>query len=133
MEIVLVQTGARAGIYRVAEGTTLTDFLALAGTAPPRSDTVVEPTRETTQTTTVRVLRSDGTTRQTIYEATPDQLLREPGRHPDLATGDLVEIVTEVDSRQIPDRFTLLDGLDIAARVASFASLVILLVRSGSN
>lgn len=132
VEVVLVQTGSRAGIYRVAEGTTLTDFLALAGVAPPRSSVVRDGDRETIQTTTVRVLRDTGGTRTVIYEADPDRFLREPAQHPELLDGDVVQTEVDIQYRELPDRFTLAEGLDIAARVASFASLVILLVRSSN-
>ena len=133
VQVVLVQTGARAGVYRVAEGTTLTDFLALAGVAPPQSTVDRTPTQVVTQTTTIRVLRGQGGSRQVIYEADPDRFLREPGAHPLLQTGDVVQVEIDTQTQLVPKRFTLIDGLDVAARIASFASLVILLSRSASN
>ena len=132
IQVLLTQTGQRAGIYLVAEETTLTDFVALAGISPPQSTVVREPTRVSTQTTTIRVFRENGGTRTAIYEADPDQFIREPGRHPVLETGDIVQIEVVSDSRVVPKRFTLLDGLDIAARIASFASLILLVTRSGN-
>ena len=123
IEVVMVRLGG-AGLYRIAEGTTLTEFLALSGgTAPP-----AENTRQVVRTSTIRVLRTTGPARQTIYEATPEQLLREPGQHPALQDGDLIEVVSSVE--EVPERFTFLDALDVATRVASVASLVILLVRA---
>ncbi len=132
IQILLTQSGTRAGVYLVAEGTTLSDFVALAGISPTPSVTIREPSRVTTQTTAIRVLRDAGGVRAAIYEADPDQFLREPGRHPVLQTGDVVQIDVTTSSTPIPDRFTFLEGLDIAARVASFASLIFLIARSGS-
>lgn len=122
IEVLLVTDGGRAGIFRLAEETTLTEFIALAGSAGPPS----EETRQVIRTTTIRVLRLEGGLRRPVYEATPQQLIREPGQHPTLQDGDIVEIDTEVEEVDPP--FTFLQGLDVAARVASLASLVILLI-----
>lgn len=123
VEVLLIRAAGSSGLYRVAEETTLTEFLALSGgTAPPD-----EETERVIRTSSIRLLRPDGSGgMQVVYEAAPSQLLREPGRHPALLSGDIVEIVTETTEK--PDRFTFLDALDVAARVAGAASFVILLI-----
>lgn len=122
IEVVMVRLGS-GGLYRIAEGTTLTELLALSGgTAPPSQET-----QQIIRTSAIRVLRTTGSTRQTIYEATPEQLIREPGQHPLLADGDLVEVVSTVEER--PNRFTFRDGLEVATRIASVVSLILLLSR----
>lgn len=122
IEVIVVRLGG-AGLYRVAETTTLTELLALSGgTAPPPTSN-----DEIIQTSAIRVLRTAGPTRQTIYEATPEQLLREPGQHPALIDGDVVEVVTNVE--RVPDRVTFNDVLDVTTRVASVVSLVLLIIQ----
>lgn len=122
VEVLLIRSPGGSGLYRVAEETTLTEFLALSGgTALPR-----EETDRVIRTSTIRLLRPDGSgSMRVAYEAAPEQLLREPGRHPALLTGDIVEIVTETTEK--PDRVTFLEGLDIAARVAGVVSLIVIL------
>lgn len=122
IEVLLVQPGGRAGIFRVSEETTLTEFISLAGSTGPAN----LETRERIQTTTIRVLRLEGAVRQPVYEATLERLVREPGQHPNLQDGDVVEVETTVEEVDPP--FTFTDALDVSARVASVVSLVILLI-----
>ncbi len=60
-----------------------------------------------------------------VYEATAEALLREPAAHPDLRTGDVVEV--DVEYEEVGEPFTWRDGIEIASRVASLVSVVILL------
>lgn len=123
MEIVLVRLGS-GGLYRLAVGTTLTEFLALSGgTAPP-----TETTERTIRTSAVRVLRDAGGTRTVIYEASPEQVIREPGRHPVLADGDIVEVVSTVEER--PRRTTFSERLGVVTSITSVVSLIFLIVNS---
>ncbi len=124
IDVFVLQQAGRSGIFRVAEGTTLTELLVLTGGSNVRS----EVTRQFVQTAVVRVLRGDGGgARTAIYEASPEQMLREPGRHPRLQTGDVVE--TEVVVEEVRRPVTFIQVVDTAARVASLVTLVFLLSR----
>lgn len=121
VEVLVLGEGARNGIYRIQEGTTLTELLALGGSTPTSSETdrqIVEAV--------VRVLRASGDGRTTVYEATVEQALREPQRHPDLQDGDVVEY--DVTYEEVAEPFTFRDGLELAARVASISLLILRLV-----
>lgn len=124
-EVVVVGEGTRSGIYRLREGTTLTELLGLSGGTPTSSETE----REIVEAF-VRVLRSSGGEQRTvIYEATTEQAIREPQRHPVLQSGDVIE--TDVTYEVVDEPFTVLSALELAARIASLASVAILLfVRS---
>lgn len=124
MEILVVRTAGPGGIYRVTQGTSLTELLALSGgTAPPD-----EITERTIRQSVIRVLRPSGDARSVIYEASPEQLLREPGRHPGLANGDLVEVLTTIEER--PRRTTLAERLAVISSLTSFASFIAILVQT---
>ena len=121
-QIIVLGAGMRNGIYRFQEGTTFVQALALAG-GTAHSDS----TEQRIVTATVRLLRGQGAGSQVVYEATPEQLLRDRARLPSLQDGDIIE--TEVATEVIlpKDRFTFRDGLDIVARVASLVSVILLL------
>lgn len=120
IEIYVVGEGTRNGVYRLQEGITLTETLALAG-GTARSDS----TERAISTSTVRVLRLQGASRIPIYEALAEQLFREPELHPNLQTGDVIE--TQVTYEEVPEPFTFRDGLEIAGRIASLVSVFLLL------
>ena len=120
IEVVFLGEGTRSGIYRLQEGTSLIEAVALAG-GTARSDS----TARQIVTSRVRVLRSIGGTTQLIYQVTPERLPLERDRHPTLQTGDVIE--TQVEYREVPEPFTFRDGVEVAARVASLVSLVLLL------
>lgn len=121
IEVVFLGVGTRSGIYRIQEGTSLVDAIALAG-GTARSDS----TDRQIVTAQIRVLRDVGGTTQPIYQVTPERLPLERDRQPALQTGDVIE--TQVTYEVIEEPFTFRDGLEIAARVASLVSVVILLV-----
>lgn len=119
IEVLMAGEGARSGIYRIQEGTSLTELLVLSGGIPTSEETerqVVEAF--------VRVLRvTSGDGRTVVYEATTEQALREPQRHPDLQSGDLIEL--DVTYEELGEPFTLRDGIEIASRVASITLLIL--------
>lgn len=118
VEVIAVGEGGRSGIYRLQEGTTLTEFLALSGGGVSSSETdrqIVEAF--------VRVLRRQGGERAVIYEATVEQAIREPDLHPEFQDGDIVE--TDVTYETLAEPFTWRDGLEITSRVASLVLLVL--------
>ena len=122
VEVVFLGEGIRNGIFVFQEGTSLLRALALAG-GMARTDS----TDRAILSASIRVLRpGPGGEVQMLYEAPPERLVREPARHPELRTGDIIE--SEITFEAVPERFTFLDGLNVASRVASVVSLVLLLV-----
>lgn len=121
VDVFVVQQAGRTGIFRIAEGTTLTELLVLAGGPSGQS----AETSQFVRTAFVRVLRNDGSgLRNVIYEASPEEMLREPGRHPQIITGDLIE--TEVVVEEVR-RVTFLRVIETASRIGSFITLIIVL------
>ena len=120
IQVTVAGEGTRNGIYVVQDGTTLTELLALAGGTARSSETERQIVRAT-----VSVLRRQGGQRVPVYQADAERLLREPDAHPDLLTGDVIDVDVEVE--EVEEPFTFLDGLEIAARIASLASVAILL------
>lgn len=122
-EVVFLGAGTRNGIYRFQEGTTFVQALALAG-----GTATSDSTDARVVTSTVRLLRDSGDGSQVVYSGTPERLLRDRARLPALQDGDVIETeVTTVVTLPPKPKFTFLDGLDIVARVASVASIVLLL------
>ncbi len=120
VEVYVFGEGTRNGVYRLQRGITLTEALALAG-GTARSDS----TERQISTSSVRVLRMQGATRRPIYEAAVERMLLEPELHPDLQAGDIIE--TNVTFEDLGEPFTFRDGLELASRVASVVSVVLLL------
>jgi len=108
------------GVYVVNAGATLSEVLSLAG-GP--AQTVIGDRIE--RTVTVRVYHTDraGTTRTLAYEAPLEQMVREPGAHPALRTGDVVE----VETREIRRR-DYRDTLAIAGSLGTLAVVVLQIV-----
>lgn len=120
VDVRVVGEGVRNGIYRLQEGTTLTDLIALSG-GVPTSETDERQIVEAY----IRVLREQGGTRTVIYEALTEQALREPGAHPPFRDGDLVEL--DVTYEEVRQRTTLGDIIGTASRVASLLTAVLLI------
>ena len=78
------------------------------------------------RTATIRLYRTEGSTRRLIYEATPEELVRNPEQHPALQEGDVLE--TDVTLEEVKEPVTLQQGLQIASSVASFVSVVLLII-----
>ncbi|GAB5536494.1 MAG: hypothetical protein Rubg2KO_27430 [Rubricoccaceae bacterium] len=108
LDVIIVEFGGSAALYRVGENTTLSEIMVLAGQVSGRQET----DRIITEST-VTVLRGNGQGgREVIYAATPEVLFREPGRHPQLQMGDVIEINNTYERRN--PRITLREGLQIA-------------------
>lgn len=122
IEVVMLGSGTRSGIYRIQEGTTLIETLALAG-GTSRSDS----TAAGITTALVRVHREVGNSYDVIYEATSEEFVRNRANHPDLRSGDTIEAVVNFEPAEEPG-FTFEDGLNVASRVASLASLLYLIL-----
>ncbi|MEM1115080.1 MAG: hypothetical protein AAF845_00490 [Bacteroidota bacterium] len=120
VEITVVGEGVRSGIYRLQEGTTLTQLVALSGGVP----TSEEGERQIV-TSFIRVLREQGGVRNVIYEATTEQAIREPGSHPPFRDGDLVELDITYEEVRPPVRF--IDVVNTVSRVASIVSVALLI------
>ena len=113
--------GGRSSLFRVGEDVTLTQVLALSG--------AVEGTEESERfiiRSTINVLRDDGNGRRAvIYTAAPEDIFREPGQHPRLQSGDVIEIDNTYE--RIPQKLTFREGLQIGVSVLSLVSTIILL------
>ena len=108
LDVIIAEIGGAAALYRVGENTTLSEIMVLAGSVSGRQ----ESDRLITEST-VNVLRGNGQGgRDVIYSAAPEILFREPGRHPQLQTGDVIEINNTYERRN--PRITLREGLQIA-------------------
>ena len=105
----------RSGRYFIPPGTTLLDLISLSGgpLAEVENDAVI---RETT----VAVSRLTNGTRTVAYSAPADALAAGGADTLTLQAGDVVTITTKVT-----ERFTWLDGVAVAAAVASLALLVL--------
>ncbi|HLT47827.1 MAG TPA: hypothetical protein VK002_11410 [Rubricoccaceae bacterium] len=104
------------GLYEVGTGTDLGELLTLTGgpeAGPETEDRVV--------TTTVRVFRAQGDARVLAYEAVLDEVVREPGRYPDLRDNDIVEVETTVEE---VGGFSWRDALSVVTSVAAVALAV---------
>ena len=121
IDISVVNLGGTSALFRVGEEVTLTQVLALSGSVAG-----TEENERFIIRSTVNVLRGDGQGGRTvIYSAAPDQLFREPGNHPQLQTGDVVEIDNTYE--RLPERITFREGLQIASSILSLAGTIILL------
>ena len=121
INVLVIGEGTSDGVYRLAEGTTLTELIALGGGVPRSEETdrrIVE--------SRVRVLRLTDGVRVAIYDEIIETAIREPQVHPALVDGDVVEV--DVTLEVIPAPFTVLDGIEVASRVVSFATLILLIV-----
>ena len=121
IDVMLVNLGGSSALFRVGEETTLTQMLALSGgiAGTEENDRVI--IRQT-----VSVLRDDGNGgRSVVYSAEPEQLFREPGRHPQLRSGDVVEIDSTYET--VRERLTVREGIQIVASIASLVSTIILI------
>ena len=123
IEVLVLGEGTRNGVYRLQEGTSLVQAIALAG-GTARSDS----TERQIASATIRVVRESGGRAGVVYQVAPERLLLERDRHPALQTGDAIEIEVTYEAVEIEDPFTFRDGLEIAGRVASLLSVIILLV-----
>ena len=126
MEVTVVGDQVRSGIYRLQEGTTLTDLIALSGGVPTSQESERQIVRAI-----IRVLRQRGGERATIYEATTEQAIRQPGSHPSFTDGDLVEMDIEYEEVRPPLR--LIDIVSVASRVASLVTAAILIYTRVDN
>ncbi|WP_420457502.1 hypothetical protein [Rubrivirga sp.] len=120
IELVVLGDGIRNGIYRIQQGTSFIETLALMG-GTARSDS----TNRTIVTSTVRVLRDGGGGLRPIYESTTYDILADVRQHPTLMSGDVIE--SRIETEEIEEPFTFLDGLNVVSRVASVISAFILL------
>ena len=123
IEIFILGEGTRNGIYRLQQGTSLVEAVALAG-GTARSDS----TERQISSATIRLVRETDGQARVIYQVAPERLLLERDRHPALESGDAIETEVTYEAIEIDEPFTFRDGLEIAGRVASLLSVVILLV-----
>lgn len=126
IQVTVVGEGTRSGLYVVQTGTTLTELLALAGGTPRSSEDARQIIRST-----VSVLREEGGRRVPVYQADAEALVREPAAHPDLTSGDVIDV--DVEYEEVEQPFTFREGLEIASRIASLASLLLILFVRADN
>lgn len=120
VEVIVLGSGLRNGIYRLQRGVSFVQALALMG-GTARSDS----TDRIITTAEIRVLRDQGAGLQPVYVSRTDEFLSDVSRHPTFMTGDIIESV--IDSEVVKPPFKLLDALQVASRVASLVSAAILL------
>ncbi len=118
VELVVLGDGIRNGIYRIQQGTSLIETLALMG-GTARSDS----TDRAVVTATVRVLRDSGAGLRPVYESPTYDLLANVSQHPELVTGDVIE--SRVDTEELSEPFTFAEGLQIASRITSLLTFAI--------
>ena len=116
VQVMVVGAVGAPGIYVIGESTRLDELLALSrglGTGMTPANT--------TQKSTVQLYRRQGGERVLIYEASVEDMLREPDTYPELQDDDIFRVDTVV--RQ---RWTWREGLQV---VSSAASLIFVAVR----
>ena len=123
-QVYFLGAGVRNGVYKFQEGTSFLEALALAG-GTARSDSV--GLRVTTSV--VRLVRLVGGTPQTIYEAQPEDVVTDRPRLPALQDGDVIETEVTTEILEERKRVTFLDVLGVVSRLASVASVILLLTR----
>ena len=128
VEVIFLGAGLRNGIYKLQQGTTLVQAIALAG-GTPRSDS----TKTAVTTALVRVIRSVGGQPQIIYQVVPERLWMELDQQPAFQDGDVVEMEVETEFLEPDKPFTWRDGIEIVSRVASVVSVTLLLYSRLTN
>lgn len=116
IQLYVVGASGSTGIYVVGSETTLSEMMALIGSAPASVETEMLE-----RTARVRVLREQGDRRLAIYEATTEEALAEPGTHPPLMDRDMIAYDVELQQRT-----SFLQVVEVAAR---FATLTLLFLR----
>jgi hypothetical protein len=115
IEVDLLGTVRQTGRYFVVPTTTLLDLLALAG-GPSSAAETDQVVREVI----VGVSRVSGGTRSLVFEASFDAITAGESVPPPLQEDDIVTVTTTVSQR-----FDWLDGLSVAAGVASLTFLIL--------
>ena len=101
------------GVYVVSGDADLSEVLSLAG--GPLLGPIADRTR---RDVTIRVYNTRGGTRTLAYEAPLAQMVREPGAHPTLRTGDVIEVETrDTRLRDYRDTLAILGSLGTVAVV----------------
>lgn len=103
------------GVYVVSGDADLSEVLSLAG--GPLLPIIADRNE---RQVTVRVYNTQGTARTLAYEAPLEQMVREPGAHPALRTGDVIE----VETRDIRPR-DFRDVLPIIGTLGSLTAVVL--------
>ncbi|MGB3541482.1 hypothetical protein [Rubrivirga sp.] len=126
VEVLFLGEGIQNGIYRLQRGTSLVEAIALAG-GTPRSDS----TSTAILSASIRVLRDVSGSPSVIFETSPERLIANRDRHPSLEDGDVIETEVVFEAVEPEDEpFTFSDGVNVASRLASVVSVVLLLLRS---
>jgi hypothetical protein len=104
------------GVYVVSADADLSEVLSLAG--GPLLSAIPDRTQ---RDVTIRVYHTEGAARSLAYEAPLAQMVREPGAHPALRSGDVIEVETR-DTR-------LRDYRDTLAIVASIGTVAVVVLQ----
>lgn len=118
----IIVMGLGGGIYEVGESTRLDELLALIGGA--QGEEIGQQQSGLTRRTTVRLYRMTGGQRSLIYEAPIEEVLLDPGTHPELRDGDYLGI--EIVNRT---RLGWRDGLRLLTSVGTLILVVDRLAR----
>jgi hypothetical protein len=117
---ILVVAGTSSGIYDVGVSTSLEELLILSG-----GQLLAPESAHERRKVTVRLLREHGGDRTIVYESPLAEMLRGPGRYPELHDGDLLQI--EASSRQ---RIGWRERIQIVASIGTLALVVERVARS---
>lgn len=105
----------QTGRYFVAPGTSLLDLITLAGGPVLQAES-----NQTIRTVTVEVSRATSGARSVVFKSELDALTSGEAMPPPLLAGDVATVRVNVE-----ERFTWLDGLTVAASVASLALIIL--------
>ena len=118
VQVIVLGSISRPGMYEVGISVDLGQLLALSG-GPPLDRT--SGVRSTHNETTLRLFRETTGRRDIVYEAPLDLMLSDPNLYPPLQEGDIFTVQTTTIERE---RFVWRDALSIFSTITSFALLI---------
>ncbi len=118
VQVIVLGSISRPGIYEIGIGVDLGQLLALSG-GPPFTTT--SGTTTSRNETTLRLFREATGRRDLVYEAPLELMLREPGLYPPLQDGDIFTVETNTVQKQ---RFVWRDAWTIVSSLGTIALII---------
>lgn len=118
VQVIVLGSISRPGVYEIGIGVDLGQLLALSG-GPPLA--ITSGTTSSRNETTLRLFREATGRRDLVYEAPLELMLTEPGLYPPLQDGDIFTVETNTIQKQ---RFIWRDALSIVSSIASITILI---------
>lgn len=112
IQVFVFGTVGATGIFQIGIDTDLGQLLAMTGGVSTGPKVAGERHQ-----VTIRLLRRQGGERTAVYEEPLERMLRNPGAHPDLQDGDVLEVNTEIRTRK--------NWLETVSTLASFTTFAI--------